>query len=95
MRADSFRCVNFLRGFEKGKAEEVRQYKEKGHHRLWEQSGDDPLLFALPCRKVNCKRRRRDSNPRAPEGKRISSAPRYDRFDTSPCNVFIIIGSKF
>ena len=29
-------------------------------------------------------RRRRDSNPRAPEGKRISSAPRYDRFDTSP-----------
>ena len=30
------------------------------------------------------KRRRRDSNPRAPEGKRISSAPRYDHFDTSP-----------
>ena len=29
-------------------------------------------------------RRRRDSNPRAPEGKRISSAPRYDHFDTSP-----------
>ena len=29
------------------------------------------------------KRRRRDSNPRAPEGKRISSAPRYDHFDTS------------
>ena len=28
-------------------------------------------------------RRRRDSNPRAPEGKRISSAPRYDHFDTS------------
>ncbi len=32
-------------------------------------------------------RRRWDSNPRAREGKRISSAPRYDRFDTSP-NVF-------
>ena len=30
-----------------------------------------------------CARRRRDSNPRAPEGKRISSAPRYDHFDTS------------
>ena len=29
-------------------------------------------------------RSRRDSNPRAPEGKRISSAPRYDRFDTTP-----------
>ena len=29
-------------------------------------------------------RRRRDSNPRAREGKRISSAPRYDHFDTSP-----------
>ena len=25
-----------------------------------------------------------DSNPRAPEGKRISSAPRYDHFDTTP-----------
>ncbi len=30
-------------------------------------------------------RRRRDSNPRDPEVKRISSAPRYDRFDTSAC----------
>ena len=29
-------------------------------------------------------RRRRDSNPRAREGKRISSAPRYDHFDTTP-----------
>ena len=29
-------------------------------------------------------RRRWDSNPRAPKGKRISSAPRYDHFDTSP-----------
>ena len=29
-------------------------------------------------------RRRWDSNPRAREGKRISSAPRYDHFDTSP-----------
>ena len=27
---------------------------------------------------VIAERRRRDSNPRAPEGKRISSAPRYD-----------------
>ena len=32
-----------------------------------------------------CARRRRDSNPRDPEVKRISSAPRYDRFDTSAC----------
>ena len=32
-----------------------------------------------------CLRRRRDSNPRDPEVKRISSAPRYDRFDTSAC----------
>ncbi len=32
---------------------------------------------------LNIIRRRRDSNPRAPEGKRISSAPRYDHFDTS------------
>ena len=31
-----------------------------------------------------------DSNPRAPEGKRISSAPRYDRFDTSPYNIMNI-----
>lgn len=41
-------------------------------------------------RKIRLKasgRRRRDSNPRAPEGKRISSAPRYDRFDTSPYNI--------
>ena len=29
-------------------------------------------------------RRRWDSNPRAPEGNRISSAARYDHFDTSP-----------
>ena len=35
-------------------------------------------------RNMGLKRRRRDSNPRAPEGKRISSAPRYDHFDTSP-----------
>ncbi len=34
-----------------------------------------------------CSRRRRDSNPRDPEVKRISSAPRYDRFDTSACIV--------
>ena len=34
------------------------------------------------------KRSRRDSNPRAPEGKRISSAPRYDHFDTTPNNLF-------
>ena len=31
-------------------------------------------------------RRRWDSNPRALSSKRISSAPRYDRFDTSPQN---------
>ena len=30
-------------------------------------------------------RRRWDSNPRAREGKLISSQPRYDHFDTSPC----------
>lgn len=29
-------------------------------------------------------RRRWDSNPRAPEDNRISSAARYDHFDTSP-----------
>ena len=32
-------------------------------------------------------RRRRDSNPRAPKDKRISSAPRYDHFDTSPSHM--------
>ncbi len=35
---------------------------------------------------VSKPRRRRDSNPRAPEGKRISSAPRYDRLNTSQNN---------
>ena len=40
-----------------------------------------------------CARRRRDSNPRAPEGKRISSAPRYDHFDTS-ANISTIINRK-
>ena len=39
-------------------------------------------------------RRRRDSNPRAPEGKRISSAPRYDRFDTTPCDLLHYTVSK-
>ena len=39
-------------------------------------------------------RRRRDSNPRAPEGKRISSAPRYDHFDTSP-DIFLWISTAF
>ena len=38
-------------------------------------------------------RRRRDSNPRAPEGKRISSAPRYDHFDTSPDSISCGCGS--
>ena len=33
-------------------------------------------------------RRRWDSNPRAPKGKRISSAPRYDHFDTSPYSFY-------
>ena len=33
-------------------------------------------------------RRRWDSNPRAPEGNRISSAARYDHFDTSPNDHF-------
>ena len=49
-----------------------------------------PCLIRLPENKFggaaqssSKARRRRDSNPRAPEGKRISSAPRYDRFDTS------------
>ena len=36
-------------------------------------------------------RRRWDSNPRAREGKRISSAPRYDRFDTSPNIKFLYV----
>ena len=36
-------------------------------------------------------RRRRDSNPRAREGKRISSAPRYDHFDTSPCMLNLLL----
>ena len=36
-------------------------------------------------------RRRRDSNPRGPEAKRISSAPRYDRFDTSPKSTLLTI----
>ena len=40
-------------------------------------------------------RRRRDSNPRAPEGKRISSAPRYDRFDTTPYLSDLYILSEF
>ena len=35
-------------------------------------------------------RRRWDSNPRAREGKRISSAPRYDLFDTSPYVICVI-----
>lgn len=38
----------------------------------------------------NKERRRWDSNPRAPEGKRISSAPRYDHFDTSPSLVTLL-----
>lgn len=37
-----------------------------------------------PFREPGSARSWRDSNPRAPEGKRISSAPRYDRFDTTP-----------
>ena len=37
----------------------------------------------MPLASLFHARRRRDSNPRAPEGKRISSAPRYDHFDTS------------
>ena len=35
-------------------------------------------------------RRRWDSNPRAPEGNRISSAARYDHFDTSPIAIYIV-----
>ena len=37
-----------------------------------------------PFRESGSARSWRDSNPRAQEGKRISSAPRYDRFDTTP-----------
>ncbi len=54
--------------------------------RLRRRSGSNPFMYtkteylSVPCFRV---RRRRDSNPRAPEGKRISSAPRYDHFDTS------------
>ena len=39
-------------------------------------------------------RRRRDSNPRDPEVKRISSAPRYDRFDTSAYTVPVPFGVR-
>ena len=34
-------------------------------------------------------RRERDSNPREIALKRISSAPRYDRFDTSPSSIVV------
>ena len=50
------------------------------------RSGSNPFMYTkMGCLMAShfCVRRRRDSNPRAPEGKRISSAPRYDHFDTS------------
>ena len=61
----------------------------------WENSGESTekrkpgVLSKGHPAFLRFERRRRDSNPRAPEGKRISSAPRYDRFDTSP-NVSIL-----
>ena len=39
-------------------------------------------------------RRRWDSNPRAVAGKLISSQPRYDHFDTSPCINLLIYCPK-
>ena len=41
------------------------------------------IAWKIKVSNEGLQRRRRDSNPRAPEGKRISSAPRYDHFDTS------------
>ena len=45
------------------------------------------LLFNYLGNNPKFKRRRWDSNPRAREGKTISSRSRYDHFDTSPYSV--------
>lgn len=44
---------------------------------------------AYPC--AGLWRRRWDSNPRALADNRISSAARYDHFDTSPCRKYAIL----
>ena len=57
----------------------------------------DPWIvrrYAISIDDVLIWRRRWDSNPRALSDNSISSRARYDRFDTSPFNNYLVFGAN-
>ena len=65
-----------------------RKSAKCGHHKRARKKPQSSCALGLLWRK------RWDSNPRTVAGDRISSAARYDHFDTLPCNNYSVFGAS-